>query len=91
MDKDVVVRLHASFESMIQQDTETGTEFWCARDLQMLLGYARWENFLKVIVKAKTACENSGHEPGDHFLDVTKMVALGSGARRAGSGNGEPT
>lgn len=82
MDKDVVVRLHSSFESLVQNDPETGTEFWCARDLQMLLGYARWENFLKVILKAKTACTNSGHAPEDHFLDVTKMVPVGSGAKR---------
>lgn len=74
--------MHASFEDMMQKDSDTGTEFWNARDLQMLLGYARWENFAKVIDKAITACENSGHEPKDHFLGITKMVDLGSGAKR---------
>ena len=82
MDKEIVVRLHASFEDMVQRNQDTGTEFWCARDLQMLLGYARWENFAKVIEKAVTACRNSSHDPRDHFLEITKMVDLGSGAKR---------
>lgn len=82
MDKQIVVKLHASFEDMVQKFPGTDTEFWCARDLQMLLGYARWENFAKVIDKAITACQNSGFNPRDHFLDITKMVDLGSGAKR---------
>ena len=82
MDKQIVVRLHSSFEDMMQKDSDTGTEFWNARDLQMLLGYARWENFAKVIEKAITACENSSHDPKDHFLGITKMVDLGSGSER---------
>ncbi len=82
MDKAIVVRLHSSFEDMVRKDEETGTEFWMARDLQMLLGYARWENFTKVIAKAITACQNSSHESKDHFLEVTKMVDLGSSAKR---------
>ncbi len=48
----------------------------------MLLGYAKWENFAKVIDKAITACQNSGYDPKDHFLDLRKMVDLGSGAKR---------
>ncbi|MBP8287723.1 MAG: DNA damage-inducible protein D [Rhodoferax sp.] len=82
MKKDVVVKLHASFEELVQRDEETGGEYWLARDLQGLLGYAKWENFVKVIEKAKTACQASGFEPADHFLDVRKMVELGSGATR---------
>lgn len=82
MKKEVIVRLHASFEELVQHD-ETGGEFWLARDLQELLGYAKWENFAKVIEKAKTACRGSGHATDDHFLDVRKMVDLGSGATRA--------
>jgi DNA-damage-inducible protein D len=82
MDKEIIVRLHSSFEAMVQKFAHTGTEFWCARDLQMLLGYARWENFAKVIDKAITACQNSGYAPKDHFLGITKMVDLGSGAKR---------
>jgi len=82
MEKDIIVQLHGNFESMLQTEVETGTEFWYARDLQTLLGYARWENFVKVIDKAKIACKSSGHETADHFLDVTKMVEVGSGAKR---------
>jgi len=82
MDKEVVVRLHSSFEDMVCTHPETGTEFWCARDLQMLLGYARWENFIKVVEKAITACRTTGYKPDDHFRGFTKMVDIGSGAKR---------
>lgn len=82
MDKEIVVRLHSSFEEMVRKHPDTGTEFWCARDLQLLLGYAKWENFAKVIERALTACENAGYNPNDHFADIRKMVDLGSGAKR---------
>jgi len=82
MDKEIVVQLHASFEDMVQKNPQTGTEFWCARDLQMLLGYAKWENFAKVVDKAITSCQTAGYDPKDHFLGVRKMVDLGSGAKR---------
>lgn len=64
------------------QRTEGGVEFWLARDLQHLLGYTEWRNFTAVIVKARTACEVSGHAIEDHFVEVTKMVDLGSGSQR---------
>jgi DNA-damage-inducible protein D len=82
MDKEIVARLHSSFEALVRKFPGFEAEFWCARDLQMLLGYAKWENFAKVVDKAITACENSGYDPKDHFLDVRKMVDLGSGAKR---------
>ncbi len=82
MDKEIIVRLHSSFEDVVRKHAESGVEYWCARDLQMLLGYARWENFAKVVDKAITTCINSGYDPKDHFADVTKMVDLGSGAKR---------
>ena len=50
--------------------------------MQKLLGYSKWENFTNVINKAKVACENVGHNVSDHFPDVRKMVALGSGSER---------
>lgn len=53
-----------------------------ARDIQVLLEYDEWRNFAKVIEKAKTACENSQHIVQDHFVDVNKMVAVGSGGTR---------
>jgi DNA-damage-inducible protein D len=59
-----------------------GTEFWTARLLGKLLGYAEYRNFQPVIEKAKEACRNSGHDPADHFEDILEMVPIGSGARR---------
>jgi DNA-damage-inducible protein D len=59
-----------------------GIECWSARDLQFLLGYNKWENFEKVIQKAKDACKNALEEVQDHFPDVRKMVEIGSNAER---------
>jgi DNA-damage-inducible protein D len=82
VDKDIVVKLHASFEDMVQINADTETEFWCARDLQMLLGYSQWRNFAVVIDRAITACQTAGYDPRDHFAHISKMVDLGSGAKR---------
>lgn len=82
MKKEMIVRLHSQFEDIAKTWPESGTEFWLARELQEVLGYARWENFRKVIDKAMTSCQTAGNETGDHFLDVTKKVELGSGAVR---------
>ena len=74
MDKEIVIRLHGRFEEMIRRFPETDTEFWCARDLQELLGYAKWENFSKVIDKAITSCQNADYEQRYHFVGIRKMV-----------------
>jgi DNA-damage-inducible protein D len=79
MKKELIQSLTANFESSAHQ-TEQGVEFWFARDLQQLLGYEKWDNFFNVISKAKTACEISKHNIFDHFADVRKKVAIGSGA-----------
>lgn len=81
MKSELVQSLTATFEGHAQQ-TDGGVEFWLARDLQHLLGYAEWRNFSTVISKAKTACEVGGHEIADHFVEVTKMVDIGSGGQR---------
>ncbi|MFA6289858.1 MAG: DNA damage-inducible protein D [Opitutaceae bacterium] len=81
MNTDQIQSLTGTFEGHAQQ-TEGGVEFWLARDLQHLLGYSKWDNFLNVVSKAKTACEVSGHQVSDHFADVGKMVDLGSGSQR---------
>ncbi len=81
MEKDTINTLTENFESHAQQ-TENGIEYWLARDLQHLLGYSEWRNFTGVITKAKTACEVSNYDTSDHFVDVTKMVDLGSGGQR---------
>ncbi|MCC6287053.1 MAG: hypothetical protein IT249_04145 [Chitinophagaceae bacterium] len=54
-----------------------GVECWSARQLQTLLGYSKWENFGKVIQKAKDACKNAGEQIENHFPDVRKMVEIG--------------
>lgn len=59
-----------------------GIECWSVRKVQLLLGYSKWENFSKVIEKAKIACENTRSLVFDHFPDVRKMVNLGSGSER---------
>jgi DNA-damage-inducible protein D len=81
MNTDLIHTLTDTFEGHAQQ-TDTGTEYWLARDVQQLLGYAKWENFQAVLIKAKTACEVSEHQVSDHFADVRKMVSLGSGSQR---------
>lgn len=76
----IIRRLHKNFEGYVH--VQEGVEFWFARDLQKLLGYDEWRNFLKVIEKAKESCETSGNIVPDHFVDANKMVSLGSGAKR---------
>lgn len=70
-----------TFES-IKHINEYGQEFWYARELQVALEYTEWRNFKKIIDKAKEACVTSGNPVDDHFVDVNKMVPLGSGAER---------
>lgn len=81
MKKEIIKSLTNNFESYSHK-TDGGIEFWFARDLQHLLGYSKWDNFLNVILKAKTACEISGHDICDHFAGVGKMVKLGSESER---------
>lgn len=81
MKTDLIHSLTDNFEAHAQQ-TENGVEYWLARDLQHLLGYTEWRNFSAVVTKAKTACELSDHGIPDHFVEVNKMVDLGSGSKR---------
>lgn len=80
MKKEIIARLTKSFEESAH--IEQGIEFWMARDIQELLEYNEWRNFLNVIDKAKIACENSHQPIENHFVDVNKMVRLGSGSER---------
>ena len=81
METNQILTLTETFEGHAQQ-TENGVEYWLARDLQHLLGYTEWRNFQQVINKAKTACELSDQGIQNHFVDVNKMVELGSGSQR---------
>lgn len=82
MDKELITSLKTNFDNMSHYDEKNGIEFWYARELQSAFEYTEWRNFQKVIEKAKVACLNSEHETANHFVDVTKMVGLGSGAQR---------
>lgn len=66
----------------IKHINEYGEEFWYARELQTALEYSEWRNFLNIVEKAKTTCDNSGVNTFDHFVDINKMVEIGSGAER---------
>ncbi len=75
-------KIHKTFDNILNVDSENNIEFWYARDLQDCLGYARWENFIVAINRAIESCKSTGIEVTDHFRGVTKMVELGSGAKR---------
>lgn len=80
MEKTTIEKLNKSFEEYAYE--QDGIEYWLARELQELLGYADWRNFLNAVNKAKESCETTGEAVSDHFVDVTKMVTIGSGAER---------
>ncbi len=78
---DEIKKLFDQFESVYL--TIEGVECWGAREIQILLGYAKWENFEKVVQKAKDGCRNAGELVENHFPDVKKMVEIGSEAERS--------
>jgi len=80
MEKEIITKLHKSFEDAAYE--HDGVEYWLARELQELLGYAKWQNFELVINKAKTACETSGQQITDHFADVGKTIDMPKGAKK---------
>jgi len=82
MDKKRIEMIKSSFDIAVHRIDDTDIEFWYARDLMILLGYERWENFDKVIKRAMESCKISGIRVSDHFLETTKMVQLGSGSKR---------
>ena len=79
--KEVTAYSQKTFESIKHID-ENGNEFWYARELQVALEYTEWRNFEKSVKRAKDACTASGFVETDHFVDVNKMVELGSGSQR---------
>ena len=80
MKKEIIQQLYSAFEQAALEID--GVECWSARELQQLLGYSLWQNFTKVIDKAKVACEVVNQSVSDHFIGVNKKVELGSGAQR---------
>ena len=84
MNKELIIQMQSQFDGLVQSHPEaTNVEFWFARDLQEPLGYARWENFLTPIQRAIESCKTTGYDAEHHFRGVTKMVGLGSGAKRS--------
>ena len=86
MDIQKVNQYKNAFDAIAQSITdESGEhiEVWYARELQNVLGYARWENFVVAINRAMESCKTQNINVDDHFREVTKMVVLGSGAQRA--------
>lgn len=81
MKSDEIKNLFFQFEAAASE--LEGVECWSARELQGLLGYSKWENFEKVIRKAKDACSNAGELIENHFPDIRKMVEIGSNTERA--------
>ena len=75
MKKEIIQELYNGFEAVAVE--VEGIECWSARELQLLLDYSKWENFSKVIDKAKIACENARSLVFDHFLTSGKWLILG--------------
>lgn len=78
---DLQAKEYKSFEQ-IKRVREDGTEYWYARELSEVLEYTEWRNFLKVLDRAKISCKNSGQEVDNHFVEVNKMVEIGSNTKR---------
>ncbi len=86
MDIQQVVSYKNLFDSIskhITADDGENIDVWYARELQSVLGYARWENFVVAIGRAMDSCKSQKINIDDHFREVTKMVNLGSGSERA--------
>jgi DNA-damage-inducible protein D len=80
MEKKLIQELKDKFEEAAYE--HIGVEYWLARELQILLGYSEWRNFTHVIERAKVSCTSNGDHISDHFVEVNKMVSLGSGSER---------
>lgn len=82
MDKNKITIRKLQLDELIHIEKYTQVEYWLARELMSVLGYERWENFEKSIRRAKESCESQGIAIEDHFREVTKMVQIGSSAKR---------
>ena len=80
MEKETISKLNKTFEEYAYE--QDGVEYWLARELQNLLGYSEWRNFLNAVVKAKVSCETSGQRVIDHFVDINKTIPMPKGAEK---------
>ena len=81
MKKELIVKLRKTFEEAAFD--YQGIECWSARELQNLLNYTEWRNFENVINKAKDSCKTAKQDINNHFVDINKMVQIGSGAEKS--------
>ncbi len=83
-EKDLITTKESAIQTLegYKKNTNQGTDFWFARDLQGLLGYVQWRNFESAIEKAKMACASVGHDPRHHFADISKLITSGKGAQQ---------
>lgn len=81
-EKSKLAELKEKFDSIINTEEKEKIEYWYARDLQALLGYTQWRNFLEVMKKAMISCESADFTVSDHFAEVSKMIKLAKGAER---------
>ncbi|MBO4662692.1 MAG: DNA damage-inducible protein D [Bacteroidaceae bacterium] len=85
MDIQKIHQYKSSFDLIVKKvkdDDGNSIEVWFARELQDVLGYARWENFVTAVGRAIESCKTLGINVDDHFREVTKMIALAKGAQR---------
>lgn len=86
MDLQRIHQLKSIFDTVVHfinnDDDSEQVEVWFARELQELLGYARWENFTVAINRAVESCKSQGINIDDHFREVTKMIEIGKGGKR---------
>lgn len=85
MDLQKIQQYKSTFDMIVKEikdDDGNGIEVWYARELQQVLGYARWENFVVAIGRAMESCKTLGIGVDDHFREVTKMISLAKGAQR---------
>lgn len=82
MEPNKLMMLKERFDAVARIIEGAQTEYWRARDIQELLGYARWENFIEAIKRAVVSCEATGFAVEDHFRETTKLIEVGKGAKR---------
>ena len=86
MDKQQIIKYQSDFDKIghfiNSKNNSEQVEVWFARELQTLLGYARWENFLVAIKRAVDSCKNQATSVEDHFREVTKMIEIGKSGKR---------
>ncbi len=87
MDKQRIISYKSSFDAIVHHinndDNSEQVEVWFARELQNVLGYARWENFIVAVQRAVDSCKTQKINVNDHFREVTKMIQIGKGGKRS--------